>query len=249
MALTKIQTEVLEGLMLGDGNLSIGGRSINPRLRINRAGVDDTYSEWIAEIFRPYTTAKSLKRSTVFDRRTNRTYDRTSFNTRRRPDFLPGYERWYGEGRKHLPKKLKLTPQTVAVWFADDGSFSLRKYGGVELKFNTSGFLQCEVDRLVALLNDRYEEGFSKYGGYSGTNHYVIMASTRPARRLLRDIDPVFPALDRKSSIWREGFSLVSMPRCPQCGADAVFKDGFYSYKVRKQRLRCRICKFCWLLP
>jgi len=74
MPLTGFQQEVLTGLMLGDGHLSIGGKAKNPRLRINRTDRDMEYAEWIAEVFSPYITAKSLRRTTQFDPRYEKTY-------------------------------------------------------------------------------------------------------------------------------------------------------------------------------
>lgn len=44
MPLTVFQEEVLSGLMLGDGHLSIGGTAKNPRLRINRTDRDEAPS-------------------------------------------------------------------------------------------------------------------------------------------------------------------------------------------------------------
>jgi LAGLIDADG DNA endonuclease family len=251
--LTRAQSAVLTGLMLGDGHLSIGGKSVNPRLRINRAASDIGYAQWIAEMFAGYTTSKSLSTSTVYDPRYDRTYARTAFSTRRDSDFLRAFRMWYPDGEKRLPDVLRLSALTVAVWFADDGSlYQKTKAGGtsgVELAFSTCGFTETEVDRLAELLSDRYSGGFKKYGGY-GNVYFKVMASTRPAMRLLRDIDPVFPPLARKSKRWRTlGHFLNCRPVCPECCADMVYRNGFYAYGVKLQRFKCRACGFAWKEP
>jgi hypothetical protein len=144
----------------------------------------------------------------------------------------------------------------VAVWMADDGSLHQKmKEGttsGLELKLNTSSFPEEDVEFLVGLLNARYSGGFSKYGNYKGRGQYVIMTSTRPAKRLLREIDPVFPP-QGKAARWRDGIDLYEgPPECPSCGEDAVYRNGFYCGRgtIRlAQRLRCRACGFRWKTP
>lgn len=254
MPLDDIQQQVLTGLMLGDGHLSIGGKSINARLRINRAARDLTYAKWIAEVFSPYVTERALTESNVYDARHNRYYARVAFTTRRHEDFTTWHKAWY-RPKKHIPKSFQLTPLTIAVWFADDGSLYQKKCGGVEIKFNTSDFRHSEVRRLAALLNARYEGGLEVYGNYNNSAQWVIMGSTRVARRLLRDIDAVFPPLDRKSGLWRSGFLTAPAPRCRECGADKVFLNGLYDHtslagvRVTKRRFRCRGCNARWREP
>lgn len=169
---------------------------------------------------------------------------------------MSAFEAWYGEGRRHVPRTLTLSAVTVAVWLADDGSvYQKMREGftsGIELKFSTCSFTENEVEFLVGLLNARYDGGFSKYGNYNGKGQYVIMASTRPAKRLLRDIDPVFP-LQPKARRWREQIDIAKhVPDCPACGADAVFRNGFYYGRgtIRlAQKLKCRLCGHRWKEP
>lgn len=257
MPLTVFQEEVLSGLMLGDGHLSIGGKAKNPRLRINRTDRDMEYAEWIADVFLPYTTNKSLGQTTYFDPRYGKTYGRATFCTRRHPDFMPTFEAWYGTGERRVPRNLRLTAVTVAVWMADDGSvYQKMRDGltsGIELCFATASFGQEGSEYLAGLLNLRYRGGFKVYGGYGdGTTtgkYYKIMAATRPAKRLLRDINPVFPP-QPKAQKWREKIDITkTVPDCTACGEDAVFRNGFYSGRgsVRlAQRLQCRTCDHKW---
>lgn len=257
MALTTFQEEVLTGLLLGDGHLSIGGRAKNPRLRINRTDRDIDYAKWIADVFSPYTTDKSLTKTTHLDRRYGKTYGRVAFCTQRHPDFMEAYRRWYGTGVRRLPQMLTLSPVTVAVWLADDGSiYQKMKKGvrsGIELCFATASFGKSGSEKLAALLNGRYGGGFRVYGGYGdGTTpsrHFKIVTSTRPAKRLLRDIDPVFPP-QAKAQFWRERINIAkTRPNCPVCGEDAVFRNGFYYGRGTtrlSQRLKCRLCSHKW---
>lgn len=260
MALTRFQYEVLEGLMLGDGHLSIGGRSINARLRINRALRDKKYAQWIRNVFNPYCSEKALQEKEIYDERCGKTYQRISFCTLRHPDFKEAYQRWYPKGEKELPENLILTSVVIAIWLADDGGlYQRRKKGrtttGVELSFATSSFGKKGSDFLANLLNDRYRGGFKTYGGYKGSRVYKVITSTRPARRLVADIDSFFPPLSRKSKFWRKRGILsahMANPLCPKCEEDSVYKRGFYTGRgtIRlAQRFKCRICGYQWKEP
>lgn len=122
MIFSNEQKEILDGLMLGDGNLSIGGKCINARLRINRSFEDYEYSNWILEVFKIFCTKKSLGIKTVFDGRYNKNYKSIYFYTKRNYLFTEYFNRWYKNGNKILPKNLKLTSLVIAIWFADDGT-------------------------------------------------------------------------------------------------------------------------------
>lgn len=248
MPLTETQAEILEGLMLGDGHLSIGGRAKNPRLRINRSTASQTYAEWIASAFEEFTTPKSLRTRNIFDKRYGKTYGRISFCTRRVRAFIPAFSRWYTHREKHVPRDIELTPITIAVWLADDGSVYRRKCGGIELNFATCGFPREEAEFLADLLNAKFDEGFEVYGGYKGRMYYNIKASTRAARRLLEVVDPVFPPHPKRMN-WADFRSWLANPRCSVCQADAVFKNGLYTGRGTiplAQRYKCGRCGFCW---
>lgn len=62
--LSNTQKEILDGLMLGDGNLSRTTFG-NARLRINRAYKDIEYSKWIFNKFKIFCT-KNLYRAQAF---------------------------------------------------------------------------------------------------------------------------------------------------------------------------------------
>lgn len=249
--LTELQSQVLEGLMLGDGHLSIGGKAKNPRLRINRALSDYSYMEWIRDIFINFTTVNSLWKKDARVLNTKR-YPRCCLVTRRNEAFLQTFQRWYVSKEKIIPKYVYLSPMSIAVWFADDGCvYQKRKNGitsGIELSFATAGFGKEGSEFLSSLLNERYGCGFKTYGGYRRGADYKIVCSTRAARRLLIEIDPIFTFLPRKSDVWRSKTDfLKEVPFCPSCGKDSIYRNGFYEYKgVIAQRMKCRICSYAW---
>ena len=256
MTLSTRQSEILTGLMLGDGHLSVGGRAINPRLRINRAATDIDYAKWIKDAFANYCTTNSLTLRDMYDKRHDKTYHRVSFSTRRSIDFLAHYNLWYNT-TKQLPTNLTLTPLTIAIWFADDGGFYQKRKQykdttttcGVEMKFATCSFGKEGSEYLAEMLNKRYGGGFKVYGGYTTAIHYRIMASTKTARKVAEDIYNVFPPMERKSKFWTDGplQPKALVPPCKICNSNNTFKNGFYSYKTTKlQKITCNTCGCTW---
>jgi len=246
--LTQRQSDILTGLMLGDGHLSIGGTARNPRLRINRSIKDKKYAIWIANEFSNYTTDKCLRECDMFDKRRNITYQRISFNTRRHKDFMPFFNSWYTPTKK-VPIIKNLSSLSVAIWFADDGSFYRKSKNGIssglEGKFSTCGFTKNEVIYLKNLLNNKYNTNFKVYGGY-GNDYYTIVGSSRPTKRLILDINDIFPPTTKKDR-WYDWASWELNPFCPKCNKDKVLKKGFYVYKkTRSQRFKCGACAYRW---
>jgi hypothetical protein len=249
-SLTKRQEEILSGLLLGDGHLSIGGRAINPRLRINRSAVDAEYQRWIRDEFHDMCSQKALGPVTdIYDARYDKTYQRVSLCTRRDMRFLPWHKKWYPGGHRTLPPIATLPPLTAAVWFADDGSLYDRKsQGGVEVKLATASFGKEGSQQLATLLNQTLKvEGFRVYGGYESQPHYRIVGSTKAARALVLYVRDVFPPVERKKRWWN-GDNKVLDPdfvknSCPLCGGRNTFRNG----KCRgRQRYCCNDCSKRW---
>jgi site-specific DNA-cytosine methylase/2-polyprenyl-3-methyl-5-hydroxy-6-metoxy-1,4-benzoquinol methylase len=71
--------------------------------------------------------------------------------------------RWYPDGKKIIPKDLKLSDITLAVWFMDDGCGKSTKwsereeyasrYNGPWVSLATHGFTEIEIKFLIKLLN------------------------------------------------------------------------------------------------
>lgn len=248
MSLTKRQQEILNGLMLGDGNITKRGNG-NGRLRVNRSIKDRNYSEWIAKEFFEYCSNRCLADRTITDTRHNKTYERTEFSTRCDPVFTKEYFRWYNS-IKIIPDDLLLTPLTLAIWFSDDGSISKRyKNGataGFEISFATCSFGKNGTEKLCKMINNFAGTNLSVYGGYTGAEHYKIKGSTRDAITIVKIINSVMPPIERKTSIWREGsLNINRWIECPICSSANTFKNGFYRSRANIKIARKWKCKDC----
>jgi hypothetical protein len=248
--LTQRQREIIDGLMLGDGNLSIGKKAKNPRLRINRSYKDFEYAKWINHEFADYCSDNSLKISNVYDDRYKKNYKRIAFTSLRSKDFLESYERWYINGIKCIPKDLDLSPLTMAIWFADDGYIGQRFKNGItsgfEISFSTCSFSQKENEFLLNKINQIYGKGLRVY--YK--DNPKLKGSTRIASRIIKSFDKDFPPMNRKSNIWRCGpLDLNRYVLCKYCNTDSVYKNGFYysrSGTKLAQKFKCNYCLKSW---
>jgi hypothetical protein len=113
--------QVFDGLMLGDGHLSIGAGTQNARLRLSVTKEEQL--DWLY-LAKDALGALGVEVSPVYPQlRPDGTFDLWSPSL---PLLTEEYCRWYGpNGRpKSVPSDLRLTPVTLAHWFMGDGSTS-----------------------------------------------------------------------------------------------------------------------------
>lgn len=198
--LTERQKEVLTGHLLGDGCLYRRKVTHTPYLSIDRARTDKLYSEWTACEFG--NLSLPLVDRDVVDLRTGKTYRQTCYTTHRSTLFTEFYERWYPNNKKTLPKLLTMTPLVLAVWMCDDGNVRTTcAPHRFQLKLSTMGFTELEVERLAAMLRDRYHENF--YPVNEGGKFYLASADAG-TRAFLCEIDSVFPDPMNRKAVWRK---------------------------------------------
>ena len=116
--LTDLQSEIVCGLLLGDG--SIGRKKTlgsNCRFGFGQKHKNKEYVEHIYNILLPfsrpvYPTVRILR---------NKKHKGFQFSTTSHPIFTYLQSKWYTGKQKIVPSDLKLTWQTVAYWYMDDG--------------------------------------------------------------------------------------------------------------------------------
>jgi recombination protein RecA len=156
--LSKMQVQVILGALMGDGNLSKPVRKDDEsaRFRMGHGAKQAAYLGWKASLLGniPYARTVNAK-GAVF------------------ADFTPLAELaelreavYFGDGKKHLTwDYLKsLTPLSLAIWYMDDGSFTVRSKGVQERTAGGTGRIEICVeamspgsrDRLVQYLRDTY---------------------------------------------------------------------------------------------
>ena len=142
----------LDGILLGDGHISPGGRLCLSQCVQNQS--------WVVQIENALTQAEISWGRTrqaggaVLIR--GREYMRSAsvgVRTRKSPLFVEQRRRWYPDDQKRVPLDVSVAPEAIAQWWWGDGTVG---GGGYRAYFCTDGFLETDVSRLIQLLKDRH---------------------------------------------------------------------------------------------
>ena len=167
--LSSQQMQVVLGSLMGDGNLSPNprGRS-GVRFRLGHGPKQADYLDWKVSLFANIECSR-----------------RTSSTGATFADFtpLPELEElrqavYFGDGKKHLSEEyLKaLTPLALAIWYMDDGCFTVRSKGVQERTQGGSGRIDICLDAMTVGTRDRIV-------GYLRDTHKLdVKLTTRGAR-------------------------------------------------------------------
>jgi recombination protein RecA len=140
--LSAMQVQVILGALLGDGSLSKPLRTDNAsaRFRMGHGAKQAAYLDWKVSLLGNIPHAKTANaKGAVF------------------ADFSPLAELaelreavYFGDGKKHITwDYLKnLTPLALAVWYMDDGSFTLRSKGVQERTAGGTGRIEICVEAM-----------------------------------------------------------------------------------------------------
>jgi len=193
------QIQLILGSLMGDGNLSPNrrGRS-GTRFRMGHGAGQAAYLDWKVSLLGNISCSRTTNaKGAVF------------------ADFTPLPELaelhdavYFGDGKKHLSwEYLKaLTPLALAVWYADDGSFSVRSTGAQERTRGGSGRIEICVeamssgsrDRLVQYLRDTH--GLDVRLRVSGARKVAVLVfTTLASSKFQKLVAPyVHPSMDYK---------------------------------------------------
>jgi len=170
LKITKLQKEVLIGLILGNARLEKSLNGLSFRLKIEQSAKKKDYIWHLYDMFKDwcYQEPKSKK---------NNLYFQTKFSISL---LYYGLKFYNNEKKKIIPKLIHrwLTPRTLAYWYMDDGCIKSKQSKGVLL--NTQIFTVKEITLLSNILNTKYglittlrkqKEGYQIYiSGHSYEN-------------------------------------------------------------------------------
>jgi recombination protein RecA len=187
------------GALMGDGNLSPNRRArTGTRFRMGHGSKQAAYLDWKVSLLENigHTRTENAK-GAVF------------------ADFTPLPELaevhdtvYFGDGKKHLTwEYLKsLTPLALAIWYMDDGSFTLRSKGVQARTAGGTGRIEIVVeamspgsrDRLVQYLRDTHKLDVKL--AYKGARQVsAIRFTTEASERFQKIVAPyIHPSMDYK---------------------------------------------------
>ena len=194
------QVQVILGALMGDGSLSkpIRRDDASGRFRMGHGAKQAVYLDWKVSLLANIPHAKTANaKGAVF------------------ADFTPLAELaelreavYFGDGKKHLAwDYLKsLTPLALAIWYMDDGCFTVRSKGVQERTLGGTGRIEICVeamspgsrDRLVRYLADTY--GLEVKLTSRGTRKMsVLQFTTAASEKLQKIVAPyIHPSMDYK---------------------------------------------------
>jgi len=154
--LSDFQWQVVLGGLMGDGALSPSRSGHGARFRWGHGARQEAYGDWKAELFANVGTSRSVNaKGAVF-------HDLAPL-----PELAELRDAVYLGGKKVLSEDyLKaLTPLSLAIWYQDDGSFSVRAKGAQERTREGSGRSEICIqamspdsrERLVRYLADTWD--------------------------------------------------------------------------------------------
>jgi len=141
--------EYLVGTLLGDGCLTVNGRSA----RYSDASSNEAYARWKHGFLQRYFHTTIRERLSCVDARTNKRYRAFFVRTSSHPLLSEWRAQWY-RGHKVVPfgvVERYLSEFAFAVWLSDDGCNQAHSFWLYPLAFSTR-----EVQKLRDLVNHRF---------------------------------------------------------------------------------------------
>ena len=157
--LSDFQKDILYGSLLGDGNLS--NSSLNSKFTKCQCVYRKEYLNWHFEVFKEYSASIQSKYSSekligadkgiIKRKKVNKFLSGYNFETFNHPNLTKLRKQWYPNDIKIIPSNIELTPQSIAIWYFDDGSNNFEQRYAV---LCTQSFSLEEAEVLTKKLND-----------------------------------------------------------------------------------------------
>ena len=161
MTITNVVHDLLIGTLLGDGNLQTNNGQ-TWRYRAIHKAVHFPYILHKYEILKDYCQSEP-KYTTVFDGRTQKSYQRYTFNTLVSDDLRFFGQLFYQEEeknkwKKHVPTNIAnyLTDRALAYWYMDDGALKWKGRSNA-VRLCTDSFSTEEVNILLKALENKFQ--------------------------------------------------------------------------------------------
>lgn len=148
-SLTEVANQIIVGSLLGDGYISKYKDNVNSKLIIKHSYKQKPYSRYKKYLLSLENLNIFQYDSKYFDPRANKNYYSTCIGTSN-SNFNMLRDNWYKEGKKIIPRDIKLSPLSLAIWFMDDGT----KVGNSGYYLCTNNFLIEDVEFLQKLLSE-----------------------------------------------------------------------------------------------
>jgi hypothetical protein len=191
-----IHKSVILGSILGDGSLIKQSKSKNARLQIGHCTKQLGYLNWKKELLNPFSTkiVEARKPGPMVVCGTP-CYNTGYFlmNTISHPDITSYYYKYYHGGKKRVHEDIinELDLLSLAIWLADDGSFSFQTNSKTALRGSiaTCSFTKDEIEILIVALR-RFFDGNLYIDNW---DNRITVTGTKAINDLLDKITNILP--------------------------------------------------------
>ena len=210
LELTQFEKEFIDGLMLGDGCITVDAR--NPQRRtatVRMTSKHASVAEWVADSLQVlgggiHQRVETLRYQTGNGEVRKASCPKAIYYSRSSPQLLSLAERWYasdGENRRKIvPMDLQLTPTVMHAWYIGDGGASYSRHGRASLRLSTHSFSHEEVRRLCMLIRGA-GIGCSIDGVWRSDTQWTLRVPASQASAFLRHIGP--PPVEELAHRWQ----------------------------------------------
>ncbi len=153
LKLTKKQKEILVGLILGDGHLETLNEGKTYRLKVEHSLKQREYLDWLYLNFKDWINKTPEIRKRTSLGKIMETYGFTTYTS----NILEFYaKQFYQSGKKIIPITIDkiITPQSLAVWFMDDGSIKSKAHKA--LVIHTHGYSKNDLLLITKVLDEKF---------------------------------------------------------------------------------------------
>ena len=173
LKLSKIQRDVLVGLMLGDGHLESRDKNKTYRLKVSHSLKQKEYTFWLADIFKDWIRTKPKIRK-IISPYSKKELEIIEFSTYSHSAFRFYYHQFYDENKnKIIPKIINklLTPIGLAVWFMDDGSLKSKNHKTYII--HTDSVSKKDLQKIQDTLLKKFKIETSLHSQYKNWRLYI----------------------------------------------------------------------------
>lgn len=151
LQLTKMQREIVSGLVFGDGCLETQDGGKTYRLKVEHSLKQKDYVEWLYNYLKDWVPGGIYTR----DRGDKGVF--VGFQTYSHSALRFYGHQFYPKGKKVIPKSLKtfLTPLSIAIWFMDDGSKKSLKHNTYII--HTLGYSKDDLERVTKIFKTVFD--------------------------------------------------------------------------------------------
>ena len=192
LLLTQQQHDVITGMLLGDGNVRL--RDQNSLFRVEHSERQKNYVYWTYFLFKEFTMSEPM----VSSPRGHHKYSMYSFTTFVHPVFNFYHDLFYKTGTKRITKQIldMLTPQSLAVWVCDDGSYS---NSGQHIILCTNCFTLEEHKLMQEYFKEKW--GLNCSIRFRDGKYYYLSFYKKDTQKLISIIREFIPTQDLKYKI------------------------------------------------